>query len=748
MSISEPPHGTSSGAAADPASLPLQVRAGLGSGESFWHTKSAAGLPALTLTDGPHGVRVQPGLADHLGLAASAPATCFPPAAGLAQSWDRALVARVGRALADESRALGVGILLGPAVNIKRDPRCGRNFEYFSEDPFLSGTLGAAWVEGLQAGGVGASVKHFAANNAEYDRMRSDSRVGPRALREIYLKSFERVVTESRPWTVMCSYNKINGVYASENRWLLTDVLRHQWGFAGAVVSDWGAVTDRVAALVAGLDLAMPGGDPSLDADVVAAVEAGRLDPAVVDAAAVRVLTLLVRAAANTDPVVADLDAHHALAREAAGRSIALLKNTGDLLPLRADGALAVVGEFAVHPRYQGGGSSHVNAARLDIPLDEIRARAAGAVTYAPGYGSGDDPQRLIDDAVAGAAAADAAVVFLGLSDHAESEGYDRVDIALPAGQLRLLEAVAAAQPRTVVVLCHGGVVRLAEVDRLAAAVLDGALLGQGGGSAVADVLFGLVNPSGRLAETVPERLQDAPSFLNFPGEHSRVLYGEGIFVGYRGYDARAIEVTYPFGHGLSYTTFRYDTAAAAVEGEEIVVTVSLTNTGPRDGREVVQIYAAKPVSDIARAPQELRGFQVVDLARGATGAVTVRIPRADFAYWDDRVDDWVVEGGEYVLRIGSSSRNIVHTIAIHLDGDGVRVPLTENSTIGEVLADPVAGPRLISMFQQSAAAMPDQDSLGTGMLKMIESIPLGRLKLFGVALTREVLDHLLQADP
>ena len=722
------------------SALPLAVKAGLGSGQSFWQTKTAAGFPAATLTDGPHGLRAQTDLAEGVGFAKSVQATCFPPAAALAQTWDAALVERVAAAIGDEARALGVDVVLGPGVNIKRDPRCGRNFEYYSEDPLLSGTLGSAWVRGVQSRGVGASVKHFAANNAETDRMRSDSLVEPRALREIYLRSFERVVTESRPWTVMCSYNKINGVYASENRWLLSDVLRGEWGFAGAVVSDWGAVADRVAAVRAGLDLTMPGGDPTQDDDVVAAVESGVLDPAVLDDSVGRILDLLARAADTAEPGgPVNLDAHHMLAREAASRAVTLLKNDLAVLPLRRDARLAVIGTLAVQPRYQGGGSSRVNAARLDIPLDEIRARTTAEVVYTPGYGD-DSP---LDEAVVAAAVADVAVVFLGLPDGDDAEGADRTHIDLPADQLDVLRAVTAVQSRTVAVLSHGGVVRLEEVDRLAAAVVDGALLGQGAGAAIADVLFGVVNPSGRLAETVPLRLADAPSFLNFPGEHGRVLYGEGIFVGYRGYDARAVEVTYPFGHGLSYTTFSYDDVQVHLDGDTVVVEVEVTNTGARDGRDVVQLYAAKHGSVIARAPRELRGFTVVDIPSGGTRRAVIRVPRREFAYWDDRVDNWVVEGGAYTLSVGASSRDIRVTTIIRLDGDLPVLEVTAASTIAEALAHPVVGPRLVTMFQQYAPAGVGDGPAGTDALRMIASIPLNRLRLFG--LSPDALDDLLR---
>ena len=728
--------------------LTLHQKASLGSGASFWRTKTAAGLPAAVLTDGPHGVRAQVDVEDHLGIAPSAPATCFPPAAGLAQSWDPQLVERVGAALADEARAHGAGILLGPGVNIKRDPRAGRNFEYYSEDPHLSGVLGAAWVRGLQSHGVGASVKHFAANNAEHDRMRSDSQVDARALREIYLKSFEKVVTESRPWTVMCSYNKINGVYSFENRWLLTEILRDQWGFDGAVVSDWGAVGDRVSAMAAGLDLAMPGGEPALDDAVVAAVEAGQLDEATVDAAARNVLTMLQRiadGAPRARPV--DLNAHHALAREVAGRCVALLKNQDALLPLDPDHALAVVGSFAEQPRYQGGGSSHVNAARLDIPLEQIRKHARGDVCYAPGFGVDGDANRLRDDAVAIAADADVAVVFLGLTDHEESEGFDRDNIYLHDQQLDVLRAVVAVQPRTVVVLSHGGAVRLAEVDRLAQSILDCGLLGQAGGGAIADALFGTVNPSGRLAETVPVRLEDAPSFLNFPGENSKVLYGESIYVGYRRYDARKIDETYPFGHGLSYTTFSYGAVQADPDGCDLLVTLAVTNTGDRDGREVVQVYVSKLNSSVRRAPKDLKGFQAIDLAAGSTAEVAIRITRNDLAYWEERIDGWMVEGGAYKIHVGSSSTDIRCATVVEVDGDKLTVPLTENSTIGEVMAHPTAGPLFASLAAHSMASMADisDTAFGVDIARVAASIPLSRIPAFGGGFNRDTLDRFLK---
>lgn len=727
---------------ADPvAGLDVSDQAALGSGASFWATKAIGGVPAIVLTDGPNGVRRQSGTAtDNLGIAGSEPATCFPPAVGLSQTWDPELLERIGEALGDESRALGVHVLLGPGVNIKRDPRCGRNFEYYSEDPLLSGTLGAAWVRGVQSRGVGASVKHFAANNAEHDRMRASSDVDVRTLREIYLRAFEIVVRQARPWTVMCSYNRINGVYSSENRWLLTTVLRAEWGFDGAVVSDWGAVADRVAAVTAGLDLEMPTTGGISDAEVVRAVGDGTLDAAAVARAAGRVAQLTQRVA-QTDSTASsfDVDAHHELAREAARRAIVLLKNDGDLLPL-APAPLAVIGEFAREPRYQGGGSSHVNPTRLDIPLDEIR-RLAGdhPVSHCPGTD--------IAAAAMAAESASAAIVFLGLSAEDESEGYDREHIDLPAAQLELLRAVVDAQPRTVVVLSHGGVVRLDAVAGLAPAIVDGALLGQGGGAALADVLFGRVNPSGRLAETVPLRLQDSPAYLNFPSESGHTVYGERIFVGYRWYDTRDLPVAFPFGHGLSYTQFEYSDLAVNAVDAGLSVQLTVTNTGARPGREVVQVYAGMPGSRVGRPLRWLAGFASVTLEPGHRQAVEILIDRTDLAYWNIDADRWVVEPGEYEVSVGASSRDIRLTATVTLTGDEPTRPFTLDSTLGELLADPVAAAVIQNTLDRVSPFGTTDSAFGTNLLRMLESVPIGRMAAFSAGkVTREQLDELLTA--
>ena len=745
--------------------LTLEEKASLTSGADFWTTKAVdrVGLPSIMMTDGPHGLRKQAGGTDHLGLASSVPATCFPPAVGLGSSWDVELVERVGAAIGVEAAIEDVAVVLGPGVNIKRSPLCGRNFEYFSEDPIVSGVLGAASVRGVQSQGVGTSLKHFAANNQEFDRMRVSSDVDPRPLREIYLRGFERVVKDAAPWTVMCSYNRINGVYASEDPWLLTQVLRDDWGFDGLVVSDWGAVNDRVAGVAAGLDLEMPASGGRTDAQLVAAVGDGRLDESVLDTAANRAIDL-VRKAGRRPAVEGplDVDAHHALAREAAGRAIVLLKNDGGLLPLAPEQKIAVIGAFAAEPRFQGAGSSLINPTRVDAALDALREVGGDAVAYAVGFAveggavaaSGRSADELRAEAVAAARDADVAVVFLGLPAAEESEGFDREHIDLPAVQLEVLDAVLDANPNTVVVLSNGGVVALPFAQRVPA-IVESWLLGQAGGGAVADVLYGEVNPSGKLTETVPVRLEDNPSYGNFPGEFGHVRYGEGILVGYRWYDAKDLDVTFPFGHGLSYTTFSYGEAAARVDdGGDVVVSFELRNTGARDGREVVQAYVSLGASAVQRAPRELKAFASVALAAGESREVELVIRREDLAYWDVRVDRFAVEGGEYTIDIAASSRDIRSSITVEVEGDEMLLPLTMNSSVGDVVAHPVAGPIVMGALggfmgeltgaDSSAASMMPNDE---AMQKMMASFPIGRLVGFpGVDVTYEQVQQLLDA--
>lgn len=735
------------------AELTLEEKASLTSGASFWTTKAVerAGIPSIVLTDGPHGVRLQRGSADHLGIGDSIPATCFPPAVALGSAWDPELAERVGRALGEEARAEGVGVLLGPGINIKRSPLCGRNFEYLSEDPIVSGVLGAALVRGLQSQGVGASLKHFAANNQEFDRMRASSDVDPRPLREIYLRAFHRVVEDAQPWTVMCSYNRLNGVYTSEDPWLLTSVLRDEWGFEGLVVSDWGAVNDRVDGLPAGLDLEMPASGGRTDAQLVAAVREGRLDEAALDLAVRRAVELAQKAVAGADADASyDADAHHALAREAAARGVVLLHNDG-VLPLATGRKVAVVGEFARTPRYQGAGSSLINPTRLDTALAEIELLAGAAPAFAPGFtldAKAPADAELIAEAVAVARDAEVVLAFLGLPAAAESEGFDREHLRLPAAQLELLDAVRAVNPNVVVVLANGSVVELPFAGEVRA-VVEGWLGGQAGAGGVADVLYGVVNPSGRLAETIPLRLEDTPAFLDFPGEFGHVRYGEGLFVGYRWYDARDAAVHFPFGHGLSYTTFEYGEAQVAADAAGLTARLTVTNTGERAGREVVQLYTALDGSKVQRAPRELKGFASVELAAGESREVEIAVRREDLAYWDVRVDRWVVEGGDYTVSVGASSRDLRSTTTIAVEGDEVRLPLTLESSIGDLMGDPVAGP----IVMQALGGLFDGDPAGAamtsdeGMEKMMASFPVGRLVGFpGVPVSREQIEQLLEA--
>jgi beta-glucosidase len=753
---STPPKTNSSDPEELVGSLTLEEKAALTSGADFWNTVGVerAGIPPILLTDGPHGVRKQVAAGDHLGLADSVPATCFPPAVALGSTFDPELVERVGVALGEEARAESVAVLLGPGINIKRSVLCGRNFEYLSEDPAVSGILGSALVRGLQSTGVSASLKHFAANNQETDRLRVSADIDERPLREIYLRAFQRVVVGEQPATVMCSYNRINGVYSSENEWLLGQVLRGEWGFEGLVVSDWGAVNDRVAGIAAGLDLEMPSSGGAGPAKLVAAVRSGALEEAVVDRAAARVVRLVQRAErlAGTGWDY-DRDAHHRLAREVASRSIVLLKNEDDVLPLAQESRIAVIGEFARTPRYQGAGSSLINPTRLDNALDALREQlGAERVAFAPGFSietaGGDDADALRAEAAAAASAADTAVVFLGLPASEESEGFDRETIGLPDDQLAVLDAVVAANPRTVVVLSNGGVVQLAPFADRVPAILEGWLLGQAGGSATADVLTGRTSPSGRLAETIPFRLEDTPAYLGFPGESGHVRYGEGLFVGYRWYDARDADVQYPFGHGLNYTTFDYRDLSAVATEDGILVRLTVTNTGPRAAHEVVQVYTSLPSSTVSRARRELTAFASVLIEPGESREIELRVRREDLAYWDIRTNGWVVEPGAYTVEVGASSRDLRLRAIVEVAGDAVRVPLTLDSTIGEVLRDPVASTLIQQTMQQSVGSDTIASILSDpGMLRMMESFPIGRIAGFpGTGFTEEQIAGLIAA--
>ncbi len=718
--------------------LSIEEKAAMLDGSDFWHTEpiERLGIPRIMVSDGPHGLR-KVATPDDAGLEHSAQATCFPPAAGLGSSWDPDLAHRIGLALGEECRAAGVAVILGPGVNMKRSPLCGRNFEYFSEDPLLAGVLAAAWVGGVQSHGVGASLKHFAANNQEADRLRVSAEVDERTLREIYLAAFERVVKQAQPWTVMSSYNRINGVYAAESRWLLTDVLRHEWGFEGLVVSDWAGIDNRARALAAGCDLEMPSSEGVGSRAIIDAVASGELTEAQLDGAVTRVLDLVDRAGRRESLRGFDLDAHHELAREAAAASVVLLKND-QILPLDPDqgGPVAVIGEFARTPRFQGAGSSQVNPTRLENALDALRAGLDGKrdVRFAPGFEieAEQADAQLVAEALEVAAGAEVVLVFLGLPPSYESEGWDREHMNLPALQIELLEQIAAVNPHVVVVLSNGAAVVTSAWDHRARALLEGWLLGQAGGSAVADVLLGRVSPSGRLAETIPRKLTDNPALGNFPGEASVVRYGEGLLIGYRWYDAHELAVSFPFGHGLSYTTFAYSDLQVEVttDGPEPRVEVSLTvtNTGSRAGAEVVQLYVGDPIASVYRPVQELRGFRKLRLEPGASAEVSIELDHRAFAYWHTSRGEWVVEGGAFQIRVGSSSRDIRLTQTITLAGGDVSPPLSVNSTYGEFLARPEAREWLHQTLGRGPLG---ERVIGTHLGKMLESVPVNRLAHF-----------------
>ena len=740
--------------------LTLEEKASLCLGSDFWHTAPVErlGIPAIMVSDGPHGLRKQPDEGDHVGISGSVPATCFPTACALGSSWDPQLVRRVGEALGREARAQAVAVVLGPGINIKRSPLCGRNFEYFSEDPVLSGVLGAAMIDGIQSQGVGTSLKHYAVNNQETDRLRVSAEVDERTLREIYLAGFERAVTQARPWTVMCAYNKVNGVHASQNAWLLTTILRNEWGFDGLVVSDWGAVHDRVAALAAGLDLEMPPNLGVSDAAILTAVRTGRLEEGVLDAAVARVLRLVDHATANTEPPpVVDLDAHHALARATATECAVLVKNEDHLLPLRptAGTTIAVIGEFARTPRYQGAGSSQVNPTRVDITLDELRSAVPDQVeiTFAAGYGinTSDHDEELAAEAVALAGQADVVVAFLGLPATDESEGFDRSHMNLPANQTALLSRIADANPNLAVVLANGSVVRLADWEQHAKAVLECWLSGQAAGGAAADLLLGAANPSGRLAETLPLRLEDTPAYLNFPGEAGHVRYGEGIFVGYRGYDALDRQVSYPFGHGLSYTSFGYSDLSADVTGRpqdgDLLVNVScrVTNTGDRRGKEVVQLYVRDPEASVARPVRELKAFAKVDLDPGETAAVDFALTARDLSYWSTSLNGWALEGGEFEFAVGASSRDLRLTTTVDIAAPPPPAKLDGMSTLQEWLADPTGSALLHKAVGIDETGRPKGILGNQELMVVIGNFPISSLAAFpGLGLSHAIVHGLI----
>lgn len=741
--------------------MTLEEKAGLCSGLDFWHTKPVErlGVPSVMVSDGPHGLRKQDEKVDHLGVNDSIKAVCMPAACATASSFDRDLMGRMGQAIGDSCQHEKLGVVLGPAVNIKRSPLCGRNFEYFSEDPYLAGEMSAAYINGVQSKNVGTSIKHFAANSQEHRRMSSSSNADERTLREIYFPAFEISVRKAQPWTVMCSYNRINGVYASEDPWLLTDVLRKEWGFQGYVMSDWGAVSDRVAGVAAGLDLEMPSSGGINDRKIVAAVQSGELDERIVDQACERILEINYRYLDNARPETPwDQEADHQLSARIAEECMVLLKNDG-VLPLNKADEVAFIGEFAAKPRFQGGGSSHINAFRT---TSAVEAAQGLPVTYVQGYSAARDmaTDEMIAEAVQAAKAAKVAVVFAGLPDAYESEGYDRAHMAMPACQNRLIEAVAGANPNTVVVLHNGSPVEMPWLGKVKA-VLEAYLGGQAVGIATVRLLYGDANPCGHLAETFPVKLSDNPSYLYYGGEGDEADYREGVFVGYRYYDKKEMPVLFPFGFGLSYTTFACSnlrlSGAKITDQETLSATVTVTNTGSRAGKTVVQLYVGDRESTVLRPIRELKGFEKVELQPGESRDVTFTLDKRAFAYWNAAIHDWHVETGAFTIEVGQSSRDIEVSGEVTVEST-VELPrrYTADSIFMDVMADPKAkealGPMLASIQKAFApnadASDTAKEAISADMgLAMMRYMPLRGLVSFSPdKVTDDTLKQLLDA--
>jgi beta-glucosidase len=691
--------------------LTLEEKAMLTSGRDAWSTQPVERLeiPYIWMADGPHGLRRAP-TTDTWGYGDQLPATCFPTASALSATWDVALVREVGAALGREARALGVNLLLGPGVNIKRSPLGGRNFEYFSEDPYLAGKLGAAYIAGVQSHGVGTSLKHYVANNVETERMWANSDVDERTLNEIYMTPFEIAVREAQPWSVMACYNRVQGVYGTESPYMLTEKLKQEWGFEGIVVSDWDAVIDRVEGIRAGMHLEMPGKAGYLtNQRIVDAVRNGELEEAQLDSIVRDILRIVLKAHAVAGPAPEqNLDEHHALARRVASEAITLLKNDNAVLPLATSRQrkIAVIGEFAVNPRYQGNGSSEVRPPRIDN-LMEILAREYGTgfeFEYAPGYSLADDTDiSLIDAAARLAADADAALVLAGLPLQYESEGIDRKHIDLPPSHNRLVEAIAAAQQNTVVVLTNGSAVAMPWAGKVPA-IVEAWLGGQAGAGAVADVVFGKVNPSGKLAETFPVRLEDTPAYLNFPAENGDVLYGERVFVGYRYADKRRIEPLFPFGHGLSYTEFTYsdlELSSPRISNEEMLtISVTVTNSGDVAGKEVVQLYIRDEEASVLRPDKELRGFDKLELAPGESRQIRFVLSERDFSFYSTHHGRWIAESGDYELLVGASSRDIRLQDRVTLQSaEKLNYRFSEYSFFREFWSNPELKPLVIDLM-------------------------------------------------
>ena len=730
--------------------MTLEEKAALCTGASSWTTTpiERLGVPEFVMSDGPHGVRRVPDV--HAVAMESLPATCFPTASCLASTWDVDLIHKMGVALAEECTALNVDILLGPGANMKRSPLGGRNFEYFSEDPYLAGELAANFINGVQSKGVGTSLKHYAANNQEVQRFSISAEIDERTLREMYLTAFEKAVKQAQPWTVMCSYNKLNGTFASEHHYLLTEILKEEWGFEGLVVSDWGAVRDRVAALKGGLDFEMPGPQARRVQAVVDAVRSGNLDEAILDESVRRILRIVFKAQETPKTGKFDVDAHHELANKIASEGMVLLKNNG-ILPLKGQQHIAVIGRSAENAHFQGGGSSHINPTKVAMPYKELQSRAENAeLTYAEGYPKDNSfNQGMIDQAVGLAQSADVAILYIALPTFKESEGYDRTDLDLTDQQVALIKAVSKVQKHTVVVLNNGAPVAMSEWIDGVDAVLESWMMGQAGGMAVADVLFGRVNPSGKLAETFPLKLSDTPAHLNWPGGMGEVRYGEGIFIGYRYYDTKEMPVLFPFGYGLSYTTFEYSNAKVSAtkfkDVDGLTVTVDVKNTGNVAGKETVQVYVHDQKSGLMRPSKELKGFAKVELQPGETKTVSIKLDFRSFAYYHPEYKQWITEDGDFDILIAASSADIRQSLTVTLEST-LNLPciLDKESTVREWMADSrgkvAFGPFYAQMEAEARKVFGgggedgrygNEGAIGMDIMEMFNDMPLVSVLMF-----------------
>ncbi|MHC1770592.1 MAG: glycoside hydrolase family 3 C-terminal domain-containing protein [Flexilinea sp.] len=711
--------------------MSLEEKAAICSGLNLFSMKGFEKLeiPSLKLSDGPHGLRKQDKNLE-VGLNASIKATCFPTEATLACSFDRELIEKVGESLGEECQAEDIAILLGPAVNIKRSPACGRNFEYFSEDPYLTSELAISYINGVQSKGVGTSIKHFAANNQEDLRLSVDVQIDERTLREIYLASFEMPIKKAHPWTVMCAYNKLNGVYCSENKYLLNDILRDEWNFDGFVMSDWGAVAHRVEGIKAGLDLEMPPSGKLNDKNIIDAVDQGKLSISDLDKVVEHILNVIIQTAEiKKKRIPFDVMGHHNIAKEAALESMVLLKNENGILPLDKNCNLAIIGAMAKIPRYQGAGSSHVNPVVLDVPFEKIIEKTTH-ITYADGYDRNRDivDETLIEEAIKAAAKSDITIVFAGLIEEYESEGFDRTHIKMPESHNRLIEAVSSVQPKTVVVLSNGAPIEMLWVDKVKG-LLEAYLGGQALGSAIADILFGDANPCGKLAETFPMKLSHNPSFINFPGMEGKVEYKEGLFVGYRYYDIKEITPLFPFGFGLSYSNFEYTGISLSkvkiTDKETVQVSVKIKNIGKMAGKEIVQLYISKPESRVIRPLKELKGFKKVYLEPGQEKEVSFSLDKRSFSYYNTKIMDWYVESGLYNIIVASSSKDLRLVDSITVESTVILNNVyTRYTTMGELMDDGELTDitqELIKYLSIKGAMLDnlkDNPKMGWGMLK------------------------------